>query len=171
MGHDWGDSLTHPMLISVLHFRSEGHPKPRNEVGFLSLAQCLVGFEPRTFRFLLQRLNPLGHSPQYDLKLNIHKQQWLEHFFILTYFSPVLHFIQEPVIRFAVQIKWLVSKRNATLGWNGLNDLQFYGETLFYFLHRWFCWPYQSNLNYLKKTNFSNVIQWFLKSLTYPLLI
>ena len=48
----------------VLHFRPEGHREPRNEVGSLSPAERLVGFEPGTFWFLLQRLNPLGHSPQ-----------------------------------------------------------------------------------------------------------
>ena len=36
-------------------------------------------------------------------------------------FSPALHFILKPVIWFAMQIKWLVSIWNATLGWNGLN--------------------------------------------------
>ena len=30
-------------------------------------AEHLVGFEPGTFRFLLQRLNPLGHSVSYYL--------------------------------------------------------------------------------------------------------
>ena len=75
LGHYRGDSLTHPMLITcVLHIRPEGHrelmlitcvlrirregqQKPRNEVGSLSPAERLVGFEPGTFRFLLQRLN------------------------------------------------------------------------------------------------------------------
>ena len=47
----------------VLHFRPEGHREPRSEVGSLSPAECLVEFEPGTFRFLLQRFNPLGHSP------------------------------------------------------------------------------------------------------------
>ena len=42
----------------------EGHRKPRNEVGSQSPAERLVGIEPGTFRFLLQRLNPLGHKKQ-----------------------------------------------------------------------------------------------------------
>ena len=46
----------------VLHFRPEGHWEPRSEVGSVSLAERLVGFEPGTFRFLLQHVNPLGHS-------------------------------------------------------------------------------------------------------------
>ena len=48
LGHYRGDSLTHPMLITAffLHFRPEGHREPRNEVGYLSLAERLVGFEP-----------------------------------------------------------------------------------------------------------------------------
>ena len=51
----------------VLHFRPEGHRRPRSEVGSPSPAERLVGFEPGTFRFLLQRLKPLGHSPQYEI--------------------------------------------------------------------------------------------------------
>ena len=47
----------------VLHFRPEGYRESCNEVGSLSLAKCLVGFEPGSLQFLL-RLNPLGHSPQ-----------------------------------------------------------------------------------------------------------
>ena len=33
----------------VLHFRPEGHPESRNEVGSLGLAKGLVGFELGTF--------------------------------------------------------------------------------------------------------------------------
>ena len=65
LGHFWGDNLTHPMLITAfLHFRAEGHREPCNEFGSLSQAELLVLFEPGTFRFLLRRLNPLGHSPR-----------------------------------------------------------------------------------------------------------
>ena len=45
-----------------LHIQPEGHWQPRNKVGSLSLAKRLVGFEPETFQFWPQRLNPLGHS-------------------------------------------------------------------------------------------------------------
>ena len=41
----------------------------------------------------------------------------------LSNFSPVLRFIEKPVIFFALQIKWLVSIWNATLGWNELDGL------------------------------------------------
>ena len=63
LGHSRGDSLTNPMLITAffIHIRPEGHRGPRNKVGSLSPAERLVGFEPGTFRFILQRLNPLGH--------------------------------------------------------------------------------------------------------------
>ena len=47
----------------IFHFRPEGHQEPYNKVGYLSLAEHLLGFEPGTFRFWLQYLNPLGHSP------------------------------------------------------------------------------------------------------------
>ena len=68
LGHSQGDSLTNPMLITAFaHIQPEGHQEPRNKVGFLSLAEHLAGFEPGTFRFLLQCLNPLGHSPHFPL--------------------------------------------------------------------------------------------------------
>ena len=55
--------LTHLMLIiCILYIRPESHREPRSEVVFLSPAERLVGFEPGTFRFSSQRLNPLGHS-------------------------------------------------------------------------------------------------------------
>ena len=64
LGYYRGGSLTHPMLIAcVLHIRPEGRREPRSGVGSLSPAECLVGFEPGTFRFWSQHLNPLGHSP------------------------------------------------------------------------------------------------------------
>ena len=48
------DSLTDPMLITVfVHIQPEGHREPRNEVGSLSPAERLVGFEPGTFQFWL----------------------------------------------------------------------------------------------------------------------
>ena len=69
LGHSQGNSLTNPMLITAfVQVQTEGHQKPRNEVGSLNLAECLAGFEPGTFRFWLQHLNPLGHSPQDTLK-------------------------------------------------------------------------------------------------------
>ena len=64
LGHSQGDSLINPMLITVfVHIWPEGHRELPNDVGSLSLAERLAGFEPGTFRFLLQHLNPLGHSP------------------------------------------------------------------------------------------------------------
>ena len=57
-------SLTRCWSLCFVHIWPEGHGEPHNKVGSLSPAECLVGFEPGAFRFLLQRLNPLGHSPQ-----------------------------------------------------------------------------------------------------------
>ena len=55
LGHSQGDSLTNRMLITVfVHIRPEGHWEPHNEVGSLSPAECLGGFELGTFWFLLQ---------------------------------------------------------------------------------------------------------------------
>ena len=58
---------SHSLYVNhcVFPFRSEGHRVPRNEVGSLSRAPS--GFKTETFRFLLQRLNPLDHSPQKTL--------------------------------------------------------------------------------------------------------
>ena len=62
LGHSQGDSLANPMLITTFELiRPEGHREPRNEVGSPSLAEHLAGFEPGTFRFYSQHLNPLGH--------------------------------------------------------------------------------------------------------------
>ena len=64
LGHSQVDSFTKPMLINAfVHIRPEGHWQPRNEVGYVSPVECLAGFEAGTFRFLLQSLNPVGHSP------------------------------------------------------------------------------------------------------------
>ena len=48
-GHYRGDSLTHPILITAfLHIRPKGHREHRSEVGSLSPAERLAGFEPGT---------------------------------------------------------------------------------------------------------------------------
>ena len=68
LGHYWGGSLTHLMLITcVLHIRPKSHQESCSEVGSLSPAKYLVGFELGTFWFWLQCLNPLGCS--YDKSL------------------------------------------------------------------------------------------------------
>ena len=63
LGYYRGDSLTHPMLMTAFYIFD---PKITGSLVARSLSpvECLVGFEPGTFRFLLQRLNPLSHSPQ-----------------------------------------------------------------------------------------------------------
>ena len=45
------------IIIAYVRFRAEGHRDFGNEVGFLSPAERLVGFEPDTFRFLSERLD------------------------------------------------------------------------------------------------------------------
>ena len=50
------------LIIAYVKFRAEGHWDFGNEVGFLSPAERLVGFEPDTFRFLSERLDQLGHT-------------------------------------------------------------------------------------------------------------
>ena len=62
--HYRGNRLTHLMLITAFYLiRSEGHREPSDEVGSISPAEWVVGFELGTFRFQLQPFNPLGHSP------------------------------------------------------------------------------------------------------------
>ena len=63
-GHYRGGNLIYLMLISVFSLVwPEGHREPCNEVVSLSLAEDLMRFELRTFWFLSQCLNSLGHSP------------------------------------------------------------------------------------------------------------
>ena len=50
LGHSRGNSLPNPMLIiASVQFRPEGHQELRKEVGSLSPAERLVGFEPSDF--------------------------------------------------------------------------------------------------------------------------
>ena len=65
-GQLWGQLHSPDVNHCVLHFRPEVHREARNEVSSLSPAERLLSFEPGTLlpRFLLQRLNPLSHSPQ-----------------------------------------------------------------------------------------------------------
>ena len=52
LGHYLDSSHTHLMLITAFsHIWLECHKKPRSEVGSVSLAELLMGFEPGTFRF------------------------------------------------------------------------------------------------------------------------
>ena len=51
----WGILEGQPYQSDVNHcvctILTQGHREPRNEVGSLSPAERLVGFEPKTFRF------------------------------------------------------------------------------------------------------------------------
>ena len=60
----WGQLHSPDVNHCILHFQVKGHQEPQNKVGYLNPVEWLVGFEPGTFWFLLQCLNPLGHSPQ-----------------------------------------------------------------------------------------------------------
>ena len=65
LGHSQGESLTNSIVITAFELLwPKGHQEPCNEVGSLSLAKWLVGFEPVTFWFLSHHLNSLGHSHQ-----------------------------------------------------------------------------------------------------------
>ena len=46
LGYSQGDSLTNLMLITAfVQVRPKGHREPHNEVGSLSLAECLADFD------------------------------------------------------------------------------------------------------------------------------
>ena len=63
LGHSRENSLTNPMLITTfILFRPEGHLEFRNEAGFISPTEQLVGIEPGTFQFHYSALTPLGYS-------------------------------------------------------------------------------------------------------------
>ena len=68
LAHYWRNSLTHPLLITVFsHIQPKDHEEPQNKVVSLSPDERIVGFEPRTFWFWLQHLNPLRHFPHLTL--------------------------------------------------------------------------------------------------------
>ena len=74
------------LITAFLHFRPEGHREPRNEFGSLRPAERLVGFERETFQFLLQCLNPQGHSPEiFILCLSIGLPKYIETKVMATY--------------------------------------------------------------------------------------
>ena len=96
----WGESLTHPILITAFYlFRPKGHQEPREEAQSLSLAERLAGVELGTFRFQF-RLNPFGHIQVRVLFLNYggHTQRamdstsWVQHQNLLVEISLVLKF-------------------------------------------------------------------------------
>ena len=69
LGQFWGGSFTHPMLIIVfLYTQPICHQGPCNMVRSLSLVEHQVGFEPETFQFWLQLLNPCNNIIDTDLK-------------------------------------------------------------------------------------------------------
>ena len=51
------------LITAFVQVGPEGHQEPLNEVGSLSPAECLAGFEPGAFQFWLQHVNILGHYP------------------------------------------------------------------------------------------------------------
>ena len=50
------------LITALLQFKPESHQQSRNEVVSLCPVKQIVEYEPRTFLFQLQRLNPIGHS-------------------------------------------------------------------------------------------------------------
>ena len=60
----WGQPHWLNVTHCIFYFRPKSHWEPHNKVGSLRPAEHLVGFEPRTFWFWLQGINPLSHSPQ-----------------------------------------------------------------------------------------------------------
>ena len=57
LGDCWGDSLTHPMLITAVYVFD------KVTGSLVTLAERLALFQSGTFWFLPQRLNALGHPP------------------------------------------------------------------------------------------------------------
>ena len=87
LGHYRGESLTHPMLITVLFgFRTKGHREPPNKVGSSSPAKRLVEFEAATFRFYHHALihhDTLPNFSQFNncnMKESRHTQNSTSHF-------------------------------------------------------------------------------------------
>ena len=74
-GHYRGDSFNHPMLITAFYIFD-----PR-VIGSL-VAERLVRIVPATFRFWLQRLNPLGHIRIWIIYIKILKKNVVAHVFL-----------------------------------------------------------------------------------------
>ena len=71
--------------LHYLTWRSPG--AYHNKVGSLSPVEHLVGFELGTFRFLLQCLNPIGHSCSLSLLspfIDVYKNVYVSSFFLCT---------------------------------------------------------------------------------------
>ena len=75
LGHYRGDSFNHPMLITAFYIFD-----PR-VIGSL-VAERLVRIVPATFRFWLQRLNPLGHIRIWIIYIKILKKNVVAHVFL-----------------------------------------------------------------------------------------
>ena len=96
LGHSQGDSLTNPLLITVfVYIRPEGHREPFNEVGSLSPAECLAGFEPGTFRFLLQCLNPTSDGEEKAMDFDFFCDKFSQFFLgdTLTFSYSIVYFL------------------------------------------------------------------------------
>ena len=99
LGHYWGGSLTHLMLITcVLHMRPKGDREPRNEVGSLSPAKHLVGFELGTFQSWLQHLNP------YCMQL-----YFFDWCFVTTWLCVLIMIFLLIILVFVVKFSWRVA--------------------------------------------------------------
>ena len=70
LGHSWGDSLTNPMLITAFCTYLTWRSPEAMERGWVPKPSWAPsGFWTGTFWFLLQCLNPLGHSPLKNFNL------------------------------------------------------------------------------------------------------
>ena len=89
LGHSQGDSFTNPMLIAAyVHIQ----PEP------------LAGFEPGTFWFLFQCLNPLGHSDEL-IRLIVFILYAIQYHFVNTGFlDKLFELLSKNLLQFSVPI-------------------------------------------------------------------
>ena len=129
------------MLITcVLHIQPESHWEPRNEVGSLSPAEHLVGFELETFWFWSQCFNPLGHSPLCFIRKTKTISFWLWQHLILHCFCVVVR----------ANFNWLGKKWSSLL--IAINMSSKYTTLLDFITHR------QILFNWLKISLVANII-------------
>ena len=101
LDHYRGGRLTQPVLIIVFLYNwPESHRASCNKVGSLSPAERLVGLESGTFRFWLQRLNPLGHSLQILGKSQKKNKIFLHCFLLKIVFNQRILITSDTYIRF-----------------------------------------------------------------------
>ena len=100
LGHYRGGNLTHSMFNHcVCTFSTRRSPRALQQGRVPTPGGAQSGVEPGTFRFLLQRLKPLGHSPRVSMQL-YNRKAYSEPFQTsrMEFFTKIVHGYQSLTI-------------------------------------------------------------------------